>query len=156
MSLLKLLCLCCAIFLSPLALAQRTNAANAAANTNPSPATISTAATNLLPVLKLSEETKTQLTFGLDKQPALQRKLFGFELWQYIASIIYIALAFLTSRFLDYLVSHQLKRWASRTKTTIDDILIELAHGPIKIVSFVVFLHIGLQFYRWQIGRAHV
>jgi MscS family membrane protein len=31
----------------------------------------------------------------------------------------------------------------------VDDILIELLHGPIKVIVFVLFLHIGLQVFVW-------
>jgi MscS family membrane protein len=110
---------------------------------------VKTATTNYVPALRFSDETRAQLTFGLDKVPSLQVKMLGVELWQYVASLIYIFLAFAVARALDYLISVQLKRWASKTTTTLDDVLIEIAHGPIKIVAFVIFLHIGLQVFRW-------
>ena len=115
--------------------------ANAPAATAPS--------TNFIPVLTLTDQQRSQLTFGLDKVPSLQGKMLGIELWQYVASLIYIFLAFAVSKLLDYLICVQLKKWAEKTSTTLDDILIEIAHGPIKIVSFVIFLHIGLQVFRW-------
>jgi MscS family membrane protein len=120
-------------------------------NTNaPAPAqTNAVTTTNVIPVFQLTDEQRAQLTFGLDKHPSLQRKFLGVELWQYIASLIYIFLAFAVARILDYLICVQLKKWAEKTSTTLDDILISIAHGPIKIVSFVIFLHIGLQVFRW-------
>jgi MscS family membrane protein len=106
-------------------------------------------ATNRIPLLTLTDEQINQLTFGLDKISALQYTFLGIELWQYVASLIYIFLAFAVSKILDYLVRNQLKRWTARTKTKLDDLLVELAGGPIKIISFVVFLHIGLQVFKW-------
>jgi MscS family membrane protein len=70
-------------------------------------------------------------------------------MWQYVASLIYIFLAFAVSRILDYLIAVQLKKWAEKTTTQLDDILIEIARGPIKVIAFVIFLHIGLQVFRW-------
>jgi MscS family membrane protein len=113
------------------------------------PGLFTVVSTNALPALTFSDETRSQLTFGLDKIPELQVSVLDVELWQYLASLIYIFLAFAVSRLLDYLICVQLKKWAQKTTTTLDDIFIEIAHGPIKVVSFVIFLHIGLQVFRW-------
>jgi MscS family membrane protein len=110
---------------------------------------LTTASTNLVPLMSLSDERRAQLTFGLDKVPSLQVTFLGIELWQYVASLIYIFLAFAVARLFDYLISVQLKRWAEKTTTKLDDILIEIAHGPIKVVVFVIFLNIGLEIFRW-------
>jgi MscS family membrane protein len=113
-------------------------------------AVVATNGTNVVvPVFTLSDETRAQLSFGLDKRPELQRTFLGIQLWQYIASLIYVFLAFAISRFLNYVISVRLKKWAEKTSTRLDDILIQIANGPIKVVSFVVFLHIGLQVFRW-------
>jgi MscS family membrane protein len=91
------------------------------------------------------------LTFGLDRIPVLKREVLGNPLWQYIASLIYIILAFYISKVLDLLVRLRLKIWASRTTSRLDDLLVELIHGPVKIVSFVILLHIGLRVFDWPI-----
>jgi MscS family membrane protein len=119
------------------------------ANTNAPAQTNAVTTTNIIPVFQLTDQQRAQLTFGLDKHPSLQRTFLGVELWQYIASLVYIFLAFAVARLLDYLICVQLKKWAEKTSTALDDILISIAHGPIKIVSFVIFLHIGLQVFRW-------
>lgn len=106
------------------------------------------AATNVA-LVTVVEEPRPQLSFGLDQVPALQTKVLGIELWQYTASLIYIFLAFAVARLIDYLVCVQLKKWAEKTSTTLDDILIHIAHSPIKVVAFVIFLHIGLAVFRW-------
>jgi MscS family membrane protein len=89
------------------------------------------------------------LTFGLDRVPLLQTQLFCNPLWQYIASLIYLFLAFYLSKFLDFLIRGRLKKWAEKTETKLDDYLIELVHGPIKVITFVILLHIGLQVFSW-------
>jgi MscS family membrane protein len=89
------------------------------------------------------------LTFGLDRIPLLQIQLFGNPLWQYIASLFYLFLAFYLSKFLDFLIRGRLKKWAEKTETKFDDYLIELVHGPIKVITFVILLHIGLQVFSW-------
>lgn len=120
---------------------------NNVAQTNAAAATKTT--NNLLPRLTLTDEQLDQITFGLDNIPALKAKLLGIELWQYVASLIYIFLAFAVSKILDYVICVLLSKWAQKTTTKLDDLFIELAHTPIKVVSFVIFLNIGLQVFRW-------
>ena len=93
---------------------------------------------------------KDQLTFGLDKIEVLNHQWpSGIPLWQYFASLIYIFLAFCVSKLLDSLTHVWLKKWAERTKTKFDDLLIGLLSGPVKVVVFVIFLKIGLEVFDW-------
>ncbi|MBI4324567.1 MAG: mechanosensitive ion channel family protein [Chloroflexi bacterium] len=124
------------------------------AGANPAPAAIekSTPGAGQAGPAKASSvrnENEAWLTFGLDRIEALQQPVLGNPLWQYVASAIYILLAFLLSKLLDFLVGARLTKWAKKTKTDLDDILLDLIHGPIKIVSFVLLLHIGLQVFDW-------
>jgi MscS family membrane protein len=89
------------------------------------------------------------LTFGLDRVAWLQPPLWGNPRWKFLASLIYLLLAFYVAKLLDYLIQVRLKKWAARTETKLDDMLLELVHGPIKIVSFVILLHIGLEIFSW-------
>lgn len=115
-----------------------------AAATNTPAVKLKTLATELA-----TAEPRGLVTFGLDRIGLLQPELLGVPLWQYLASLIYIFLAFYVSKFLDYLVGARLKVWAAKTKTTLDDLLLDLVHGPIKVVSFVILLHIGLRIFAW-------
>jgi MscS family membrane protein len=90
------------------------------------------------------------LTFGLDRIPILKsQQLFGEPLWKYIASLIYIFLAFYVSKLLDYLISVWLRKFAERTKSNLDDLLLATLRGPVKVVTFVILLHVGLNVFRW-------
>jgi len=90
------------------------------------------------------------LTFGLDRVPVLEEiKFFRIPLWQYCASLIYIFLAFYISKFLDFLTRVWLKRWAEKTSTKFDDLLLDLLNGPTKIIAFIIFLRIGLEVFSW-------
>lgn len=92
------------------------------------------------------------LSFGLDRLPILEvYKLFDIPLWQYIASLIYIFLAFYVSKVLDFLTRVWLKRWAERTNTKFDDLLLDLLNGPVKIIAFIIFLRIGLEVFSWPL-----
>ena len=92
---------------------------------------------------------KTWFTFGLDRIELLQVSWLGNPLWQYLASLLYIVLALYASKLVDYLFQAQLKRLVRRTKTQLDDLLLDLAKGPVKIVCFVILLHIGLRVFAW-------
>jgi MscS family membrane protein len=90
------------------------------------------------------------LSFGLDRIPFLKnRHVMGIALWQYAASFIFVFLAFYVAKLLDFLARVWLKRWAERTVTKADDLLLELANGPVKVVAFVVLLHLGLGVFDW-------
>jgi len=90
------------------------------------------------------------LIFHLDSIEFLREHTFMDQpLWKYLASLIYILLAFYISKLLDLLVNSWLKRWAAKTATTLDDWIIGLLHGPVKVITFVVFLNIGLNVFRW-------
>jgi MscS family membrane protein len=89
------------------------------------------------------------LTFGLNRVEALQREYLGNPAWQYLAFLIYVILAFYISKLFDWLLGVWLKAWTKRTKTELDDILIELLRGPVKTIAFVIFLHIGLNLFKW-------
>ncbi len=81
--------------------------------------------------------------------PFLKYTLWENELWKYLFSLIYIFLAFYVSKLLDYLTRVWLKKWAERTETKFDDLILELLNGPIKVVAFMIFLRIGLDVFAW-------
>ena len=123
--------------------------ANAQTTTNvpgkPNPATNAIASAKAL----LEIDKIPPLTFGLDRVEWLQGPLLGKPLWHYIAFVIYILLALVVSKLIDYLVHARLKQWAARTEVQFDDILIELLDGPIKIITFVILLEFGLDMFSW-------
>jgi len=124
------------------------------AQTNTTPSSIGTnsaaASAPGKPDKEAAKSGRFHLTFGLDKIEVLNTAApFGEPLWKYIASLIYTFLAFYVSKLLDYLTRVWLKKFTDRTKTQLDDLLLGLLNGPVKIVSFVVFLNIGLDMFDW-------
>jgi len=90
------------------------------------------------------------LTFGLDRVAPLRYAPFAdIPLWQYLSSLIYILLAFYFSRLLDGFITGRAKKWAKKTTTQFDDLVVEMLRGPVRIVTFVILLHIGMQVYSW-------
>ena len=114
---------------------------------------VAAAATNMLegsaPVLDSTTASPNSLSFGLDRVGFLRQRLLGQPAWKFVASLIYILLALYSSRLINWLVSGRLRKLAARTATRVDDVLIEIMHGPVKVVCFVVFLHVGLQLFDW-------
>jgi MscS family membrane protein len=97
------------------------------------------------------------LTFGLDRIAWLHLEpVAGIPLWQFVASLIYIFLAFYVSKALDLFIAGRVKRWAESTSTKLDDLLVQLLRGPVKIISFVILLHIGMRVYSWPDVLAEV
>src|SRR5438093_9817181 len=110
------------------------------------------AATNQPPAfLKDVERMEGQyLTFGLDRIEVLNGiVIFGQPLWKYLASLIYILLAFYVSKLIDWITRVWLKKIAARTGVRLHDLLLNVLEGPIKIVVFVLFLSIGLNIFDW-------
>ena len=102
------------------------------------------------PQVETAQPEPRYLTFGLDRLAALQGlALMGQPLWKYLASLIYIFLAFYVAKLIDYITGVWLKRWTSKTDTPLDDLLLDLLHGPVKVVAFVILFHIGLNLFRW-------
>ncbi len=90
------------------------------------------------------------LTFGLDRLAPLRYAPFAdIPLWQYLSSLIYIFLAFYVSKALDAFITGRVKKWAEKTTTKLDDLLVQLLRGPVKLISFVILLHIGMRVYTW-------
>jgi MscS family membrane protein len=101
-------------------------------------------------------QTKAWLSFGLEKLQWLRFEVLGNPLWQYLASLVYIVLAFYVSKLLDYFIQVQLRKWAARTETKFDDLLLDLLRGPVKIITFVILLHIGLRVFAWPEWTANL
>ena len=92
------------------------------------------------------------LTFGLDKVDYLNKpehEILGQPLWKYLASLIYIALAFCVAWLLDWFVSVWFKKLAAKKESKYDDLIMELLRGPVKVVAFVILLNIGLGIFEW-------
>jgi MscS family membrane protein len=101
----------------------------------------------MAPVRRLVAED--YITFGFDRIPGLDATLAGIALYHYMAMLVFILLAYLAARLMDTIVRTQLKRWASRTKTRLDDLVVRLLQGPVQIISFVILLHLGLRVFPW-------
>lgn len=101
-----------------------------------------------LPTVKQSDvliRPVHEINFGLNRVSWLRETVFGQPSWELLAALLYILVAYYVSKTLDYIVNTWLKKWASKTQTKLDDLLLEFLRGPIKVVTFVVLLHFGLE-----------
>jgi len=94
---------------------------------------------------------QTELSFWINHVPGMETPFLGIPRWQYAASLLYLILAISVSRALDWLIRNRLKHWASKTDTEWDDILVKLADGPVKAITLVFLIHIGLELYNWPL-----
>lgn len=90
-----------------------------------------------------------QPTFGLDRIPALQAPLGGHPLWQYVASFLWVLAAFVLAYVVDLLMTRVLRRLTAKTKTDLDDKLLEILHKPVKVVVVLVGLSAGIHVFEW-------
>lgn len=88
-------------------------------------------------------------TFGLERVPALQGDWGEYPLWQYCASLVWVALAFIAAPVVDFLMTRVLKRLTAKTETDLDDKLLEVLHTPVKIAALLVMLHVGISEFEW-------
>lgn len=140
--------LACMVWFSFYAMAQQQT--NAPASTNaPTATAASTNSVSLSSQLLRKVLPEEAITLGLDHFQPLKHTLFDIPLWQYLASLIYIFLAFYISKAIDFFIRKVVKRWTAKTETKFDDVLVTMVHGPVKIISFVIFLHIGLSIFQW-------
>ena len=99
---------------------------------------------------RLSQLDEAYVSFGLNRIGFLRdHSVLGQPLWKYVASLVFVFLAFYVSKLLDFATRVWLKRLAAKTQTTLDDLLLDLLNGPVKVVAFVIFLHIGLGVFQW-------
>lgn len=108
----------------------------------------SKAATNT-PALIQDVERLKPVTFDLDRFAPLRENTFlGEPLWKYLASLIYLLLAFYGAKLIHFLTQLWLKKVT--TKASFHELLLKLLHGPVQVVVFVVLLNIGLSIFDWS------
>lgn len=98
---------------------------------------------------KFVHENASILTFGLDSVTVLQGPLLGRPIWQYLATCLYVVLAFVVTRIVDSFFLFELRRWFARTTTPWDDTLLRLGGRPLKIIVFFGIIQVGLDLFDW-------
>ncbi len=91
----------------------------------------------------------SEQAFGLNRIETLHRSVAGRPLWQYVATGLWIVMAFLVAQVADFVMTRWVKRLTAKTETDLDDKLLEILHRPLKIVVVLVVLKVGLQVFNW-------
>ena len=94
-------------------------------------------------------ENASVLTFGLDSIDVLRTSVLGRPLWQNLATILYLGLAFLAAGVLDRVLRFQLNHWVRRSDIRWDEVTVRRLAGPIKLVTFLAILDVGLELFDW-------
>lgn len=78
--------------------------------------------------------------FG-ERAPWLLTEVLGVAAWRYVAALLTVVLVLAIRRALSNVVMRKLRQWTSRTKTRVDDQLIEAADPPLGwfIAAFGVY-----------------
>src|SRR5258708_17674721 len=135
-----LICLCITMFLGIWASAQTATNRTTGSITNVAPAM----------VRNVERWDERYLTFGLDRIESLRVTFLGEPLWKSASSLVYILLAFCAAKIIDVAAFVWLKKLAARMEGKFGDLLLAMLHGPIKVVAFVVLLHVGLNIFDWS------
>ncbi len=80
----------------------------------------------------------------------MRGSFLGEPLWKYPASLIYILLAFCTAKLIDIVSFAWIKKLTATSRASFVDLLLETLRVPVKVVAFVIFLHIGLNVFDWS------
>lgn len=86
-----------------------------------------------------------QLSSWLEDRPWLHHEFWGNEVWQYILFFFYVLAAVVLSKLADVLMSRYLRAAAAKTRSKLDDKIIELLRGPLKLTVFLILMHLGIQ-----------
>ena len=79
----------------------------------------------------------------LDKVKILRMELLGNELWQYAFSLVILFLSLTAAKLSEYFLTEKVKKITERTRTHLDDIVIQAASGPLKVVIVIIGIRLA-------------
>jgi len=101
------------------------------------------------PAPRVVDENTSVLTFGLDSVEVLRTSLMGRPLWQDLATMLYLTLALLAATVFDRVFRFQLNLWVRRSQIHWDEATVRRLAGPLKLVTFLAILDVGLDLFDW-------
>ncbi|MEM2139342.1 MAG: mechanosensitive ion channel family protein [Candidatus Woesearchaeota archaeon] len=75
----------------------------------------------------------------------LETLYFGNSIKQYLLFFSYLAIAFILGRILYYLSTNVIKKFTAKTKTKLDDIIIDMIEEPIVFLVVIFGFYLGYQ-----------
>ncbi len=103
----------------------------------------------LSPASLTLHENASVLTFGLDTIGPLRSSFLGRPVWQYLATLLYLGLAFLAAAVFDRVFRFQLNLWVRRSQIHWDETTVRRLANPLKLVTFLAILVVGLELFDW-------
>ena len=103
----------------------------------------------LSPASLTLHENASVLTFGLDTIGPLRSSFLGRPVWQYLATLLYLGLAFLAAAVFDRVFRFQLNLWVRRSQIHWDETTVRRLANPLKLVTFLAILDVGLELFDW-------
>ncbi|MFH1470544.1 MAG: mechanosensitive ion channel family protein [Candidatus Micrarchaeota archaeon] len=70
--------------------------------------------------------------------PFLDIVIFGNELWQYALSLLIVLASVVLAKIAYYVIRHYIKALTAKTKTKLDDILVEVMEGPLLALIIIL------------------
>lgn len=84
----------------------------------------------------------------VEKIEILREEIFDIALWQYGLFVLVILIAVILSKVIDFFVIVRLKKLTARTRTSLDDIAIEVMRKPLKLIIIIAGIILGLSIFR--------
>jgi MscS family membrane protein len=91
-------------------------------------------------------------SFGLDRIDFFKELVFGYPVWQYLATIVWFSLAILVSWLAGWLIIRQLTKISEKTATRVDDEFVRHMRKPIRLAIFVLCCYFGIPLFEWPEG----
>jgi len=86
-----------------------------------------------------------RIALGLNHVSWLQQDYLGNPLWSYVVFFLYVLAAVFLSKLADVLLTKHVRRLTEKTKSKLDDRLVDVFHGPLKVSVFVLLMHLGMK-----------
>jgi len=78
-------------------------------------------------------------------------EILSMEVWRYALFLLLLVLAWPTGKLTNYVLNTYLKKWAKKSKSQFDDILIASINPPVNMFVFALFFYIGMQYFQgWR------
>ncbi len=84
----------------------------------------------------------------VEKIGILREEIFNIALWQYVLFALVILIALILSKVIDFFVIVRLKKLTARTRTSLDDIAIEVMRKPLRLIIVIAGIILGLGIFR--------
>ena len=76
-------------------------------------------------------------------------EVLGIPLWEYFAFLLYLIVAFYLAKLVGHMLVAALRKQARRTGTLWEELVPGRSHGPVRVLTFIILLYLGLRIFAW-------